>query len=163
MEPWERPVLKYTIRGRPDLIRIDEMNVNVERFAPHLVKYALEIKPSSEMKAGAALTRSIKEGILNLIGLNVDNSSASPPVVVTDLNERNHVLYLEMASTDPLSYKVCNLLYDSFAEAITYVESMSTGCCTRDFGCPCSAISTENMIYGGVVISKRFLENNPLF
>ena len=143
----EKPVRKFTIHGTPDLIIVDEGSKPQYYMSNH-VKYALEIKTVSAMQRAAGVTMCLKEGILNLIGLNVDNSFASPPVIVTDLIKKNYVLYVETKAQNPLEYEVQQILFTNFRDAVSHVENVLLNrerhirdCCTRDFGRPGSAPS----------------------
>ena len=148
LEEHQRPVHKYNVCGRPDIITTFEHAAAPMFYLPHHVRYALEIKKVSSMNTAAGTTAAIKEGILNMVGLNVDNSSGSPPVIVTDLNGKHYVLYIIMASSNPLEYQADIVYFTKFADAVSFVETevcsghaRKRNCCTRDFGRPGSAPS----------------------
>ena len=145
LDPNVIPVLKYNIHGTPDLIAVTE-SANPTYYLSHNALYAFEIKTVSAMSTSDGEAAALREGVLNLIGMNVNNSFASPAIIVSNLNGKNFVLCICMTAENPLAYCIEIKKFSKFSNAVAYVENVVLDsvrgirhCCTRDFGRPGSA------------------------
>jgi hypothetical protein len=94
------------------------------------IQYAIEVKPK-----GFAVRESLKEVYLQLLGLNVDNSHASPHVLLTDLVDTHYILFLEMINDNPLSFRLCIETSSSLELIIRRCSVLARrACVTRRFG-----------------------------
>lgn len=59
--------------------------------------WAIEVMTKDEFESGEAASRALREGMLQLIGMNADNHHASPFVILTGFAEKHFVLSLSGA------------------------------------------------------------------
>jgi hypothetical protein len=88
------PVRKFRIKGRTDLAVFN-------RGSPMTcagLLWAMEVKPSKSFNTNSDVNRALREGAMQLIGMNADNHYTSPSVMVTALTNKHYVLYLERDS-----------------------------------------------------------------
>ncbi len=89
---------------------------------------------------GDALTnKALREGVLQLIGLNVQNVYVSPPVIVTNLNGKHFLLFIskEDKGEHSISFRLNIRRYTSFAQVVFHAQLHSDGpCVTQLFGSP---------------------------
>ena len=86
--------------------------------------FIIEIKPPKKFKSDKDINLGLREGLLQLIGVNASNPYVSPPVVVTDLEKHTFVLYLTLKNENAiLAYDLSIKLMDTFDEAIQFIQS----------------------------------------
>ena len=165
----EAVVARYTIKGRPDVITVQSVS---EAYMRHQVKVAFEIKTVKQMNGDANESECEREAILHLIGLNVNNTGGSPPVILTNLDGKHKVIYVELAASDSLGYVIHIVSFKKFAAAVDHAHGLLNptlgfrDCVTRDFGRGCSPLATarssgsadEGVGIGGGVLLEEFDE-----
>jgi hypothetical protein len=111
-------VFKYILQGRTDLV--------IKKYSNHPLgksnnRYFIEIKRVEDFSE----EDSLRECVLQLIGGNASNSFHSPPVLLTNLNKNNYVLYISLMGdpTQYLSFKLNVLRMPSFGVALAFVEA----------------------------------------
>jgi hypothetical protein len=92
--------LMYRLSGSSDIIVLQDIRPQLSRT---FVEYAIEIKTEREMSTDAGVKKALREGCLQLIGLNAYNTLKSPAVIVTNLVSSNYVMYLTL-DKDPETY-----------------------------------------------------------
>ena len=163
-------IAKFTIAGRPDIISVKKHQEEYRRF--HVVE-AYEIKTVKQMAEPAKERECEREAILQTIGLNIGNVSTSPPVILTNLQQKHKVIFIEPDSTATLlSYVVNVVSFKVLASAILFVRThlldSETGyrtCVTKDFGRHCSPLASardDNSENGDVLGSVQVDEIDPL-
>ena len=165
----EGVVAKFTIAGRPDIISVKKVQEEYRRF--HVVE-AYEIKTVKQMAEKAKECECEREAILQAIGLNVGNVSTSPPVILTNLNQKHKVIFIEPESdTSLLAYVVHVVSFKVLAAAISFVRTQlldsETGyrtCVTKDFGRHCSPLASvcDDNNNGDMLDSVQVDEIDPL-
>jgi hypothetical protein len=115
------PILKYTICGRTDLVRI---RFKDEALGKINNRYFIEIKRAEDF----VQEDSLREAVLQLIGGNVSNSFHSPPVVLTNLAKMHFVLFITRDGdpTVELKFNLSILKMQTFGAAIAFVEEKTT-------------------------------------
>ena len=90
------------------------------------------------------MQQALREAALQLIGLNVDNSSISASVLLTDLTSTHFVLYLEAVDINRQAFKLVVKQYSAFNDAIALVDVLKDRpCITGHFGSPPTPESSE--------------------
>ncbi len=107
---------KLKLRGRTDIIVVD---AEFPFCSKNSVKFAIEVKTVVAMKTDDGLKCCLREAFLQLLGLNCQNHCNSPPVLLTDLRNRNYVLYLEFVE---LKYKLRVQSLTSFSLALSFIS-----------------------------------------
>jgi hypothetical protein len=87
----EEPKLKFNITGTSDIIVLSSKTSNLSRTE---CRYCIEVKRVQDMTGDALTNKALREGVLQLIGLNVQNVYVSPPVIVTNLNGKHFLLFI---------------------------------------------------------------------
>lgn len=105
-----QPIQVIQLYGRCDIVCLHE-NADVESNRAN-VKYAISVKPE-----GFDHSEALREGFLQLMGLNADNALHSPPVLVTDLDSTHYVLYLERHHKNLFKYYLRVAMVPSLALA----------------------------------------------
>jgi len=116
------PVYKFHISGRTDIVVLDS---NI--LCKTMVKFAIEVKTINGMRAVADERQSLREAFLQLIGLNIGNDNKSPAVILTNLNSKHYVLYLEPWG-DPelrLNIRLKILKFSKFEEVLHFANELS--------------------------------------
>jgi hypothetical protein len=111
------PILKCTISGRTDLVRVDDPDCVLGK---HSIKYFIEVKRSTDFKE----EESLREAVLQLLGGNASNSFHSPPVLLTNLADMHYVLFISLVGdpTERLQFKLNILKMQTFGLALAFVE-----------------------------------------
>ena len=79
--------------------------------------WAIEVKPTKKFSSQADIDRALREGVLQLIGMNAgDNHHTSPSVIVTAFMSLRYIFYLERDRVKKTA---------SFAAAIAFVQERS--------------------------------------
>lgn len=116
-----------TIHGRTDILVFHKRNMTRsdgrEALVPNilLVSFAIEIKTAKEMARQS--NHNSYEAVIQLLGLNVSNPYASPPVLLTNLMGTNDVYFIKRTSEDPLRYTIVCQPCSTFANAVTYIRT----------------------------------------
>lgn len=153
----DKVVFRFQLSGRPDIIAFKEMSVPYHRG---IVTFAIEIKRTGDMKSQAKLTSALKEAETHLIGLNVANTFSSPPLLLTNLNMLNYVMWVKQGSSvEKLAYSIVQRKFVNIFHAVSFIKTELLTldgvrpCCTRDFGRspspPCSVDSRSGLIIPG--------------
>jgi hypothetical protein len=103
--------------------------------------FCIEIKRVGDMSSRSGINRCLREGIIQLIGLNVANTNTSPSVLVTNLNGQHYVLYISKnPNPEKLQYTLNLLQCSTFCRSVDYIRDtlMRRQCITHDFGSPLS-------------------------
>ena len=130
------PRYKLNLKGRTDLIVLSDPTSTVSRVN---VRYCIEVKTVKSMTNDGDINRSLREAVLQLIGMNVNNDYASPSVILTNLNGKHFVLYLSMGPDDPHTILKFNLnirKFSSFHQALFFADQVPRNYYSRDFGSP---------------------------
>jgi CRISPR/Cas system-associated exonuclease Cas4 (RecB family) len=85
------PIHKFHIHGKTDIVVLDE-----DILTRGKIKFAIEIKTVVNMHTDAKTNQALREAFLQLVGLNVRNDYKSPAVVLTNMNEKHYILYLDI-------------------------------------------------------------------
>ena len=132
------PRHRFNVQGTSDIFVSLNPAGRIERAN---CAFCIEIKRVGDMSSAGAVNRCLREGILQLIGLNVANTNTSPSVLVTNLNGRHYVLYISK-NPDPgrLQYTLNLLQFSTFGRSVDYIRDklMLRQCVTHDFGSPLS-------------------------
>ena len=122
--------LKYNISGTSDIICLDDAQSNVSRTECLL---CIEVKRVSDMSGNAAVNTALREGVLQLIGLNAGNPYKSPPVIVTNLSAKHYVLYFSKRNESMFDLK--SVRFNSLSQALYHAQHLTTrGGITGQFG-----------------------------
>lgn len=103
----ENTINKFRIYGKPDIVVLDE-----DILTRGCMKFAIEIKTVVDMDTEAKTNEALREAFLQLVGLNVRNVYKSPAVVLTDMNQKHYVLYLDIYG-DPEALRYALKIYQS--------------------------------------------------
>ena len=122
----EEPVLKYTISGRTDLVRVEDPECVLGKQS---IKYFIEVKRSADFKE----EESLREAVLQLLGGNASNSFHSPPVLLTNLVRMHYVLFITLVGdpSERLQFKLNILKMATFGLALAYVEEKTVSMCSH--------------------------------
>eukprot|EP01038_Epipyxis_sp_PR26KG_P017428 gene17428-24097_t len=121
---YTEPVLKYRLLGKSDIAVLKAGSLETACWN---LDFIIEIKPPKLFKTAEEINLGLREGLLQLIGTNSSNIFSSPPVIVTDLEKQNFVLYLTMENKSIPHYCLNIMSVDSFDEVIHYVQSTISG------------------------------------
>ena len=120
---------KYNISGTSDIACLLKSNSNLSRSE---CRFCIEIKRVSDMAADSATNKALREGMLQLLGLNVGNSYTSPSVIVTNLNRKHFLLFI-CQDKDQFFLKI--LRFINFGQAVSFAQNLvSRGGITKKFG-----------------------------
>lgn len=112
-------VHKLRIHGRTDLVMFHENSPPLvgNRILRHQVDVCIEIKRPQDMSKSS--TGCEMEAMMQLIGMNIGNSSCSPVVVLSDLKKHHCVYQLNLKSADEKDvYYITKQLCADFGSAI---------------------------------------------
>jgi hypothetical protein len=98
LKPGDEPRFRYCIKGRTDIAVFRTGGV----MTCGDLLWGMEIKPASEFVAPGHMNCALREGIIQLIGMNADNQYSTPSVIVTALTNLHFVLYLELGENSEL-------------------------------------------------------------
>jgi hypothetical protein len=129
----KEPKIKITIEGRTDLVILKGGESNLSRMD---TLYCIEVKTVKGMKN---VDKCLREAALQLLGVNVDNHCASPPILLTNLNKMHYVLFITLDPNSECLRFLMNInKYTSFANALYHMETTicRQGCVTTYFGSP---------------------------
>ena len=89
--------------------------------------WTIEVKPKKKFTSQADIDRALREGVLQLIGMNADNNYTSPSVIVTAFMSLRYILYLERDRLPELKFRYHLRMKKtaSFAAAIAFVQERS--------------------------------------
>lgn len=88
------PRFIFRLHGRSDFaVLLDDVAADFPIGRTH-IKYCVEIKTVNSMSTDSGTNSSLREAVLQLVGLNVYNDRTSPSVVVTNLNKKHYVLFI---------------------------------------------------------------------
>ena len=129
-------VAKVRLHGRTDLVALCDENPEGSHIFRHMVTFGMEVKRTKDMS-----TKEFNcnlEGMMQVIGLCVDNSRCAPPVILTDLCKKHCVLYLVRARTEPLEFSIQKQICSSVLCAAEFALKLATADerrgIARDFG-----------------------------
>jgi hypothetical protein len=137
-ETGAEPKLKFSVAGRSDIAVLSYNNSLLSRTE---CRYCVEIKRVIDMEGVAATNKALREGVLQLIGLNVQNHLTSPSVLVTNLNKKHFVLFISRECHEDDSSRLLFSLkihsFSSFPQALFHANQYADrDCCTHLFGSP---------------------------
>jgi hypothetical protein len=115
-----RPRCRYRLRGRTDIIVLDPDNANVSRSS---TVFGVEIK-SAGMNDEKGINQALREGFLQLVGLNAANEYRSPPVILSNLVREHYVLYFvreQNSSSGNTYYQLKIVKAKTFGGAVRFV------------------------------------------
>jgi hypothetical protein len=127
------PKLKYNISGTSDIICLDDAQSNISRGECLL---CIEVKRVKDMEGDVAVNKALREGVLQLIGLNAGNPYKSPPVIVTNLSGKHYVLFISKRNDeDKVKFDLNVQRFTSWSQALFRAQHLTTrGCLTQLFG-----------------------------
>eukprot|EP00657_Telonema_sp_P-1_P001903 TRINITY_DN1465_c0_g1_i5.p1 TRINITY_DN1465_c0_g1~~TRINITY_DN1465_c0_g1_i5.p1 ORF type:complete len:379 (+),score=54.45 TRINITY_DN1465_c0_g1_i5:45-1181(+) len=116
-------VHKCNLHGRTDIVLLHEHEAPLQSEDDHLHRYqvdvAIEIKVPGVLKSGAGAHN---EAMMQLVGMNVDNSDCTPAVVLSDLKTLHFVFQLELVQRGNRDvYVITKQPCEDFASAIRLV------------------------------------------
>jgi hypothetical protein len=128
----QEPKYKIEIVGRTDLIVLKNSQSLLTRTN---MLYGIEVKTATGMKH---LEKSLREAVLQLLGVNVDNQYSSPPILLTNLDKVHYVVFISARSCEELHFDLNIRKYDSIAKALWDFEKNICNriCVTHYFGSP---------------------------
>ena len=132
------PRHRFNVLGTSDIFVSLDPAGRIERAN---CAFCIEIKRVGDMSSTSAVNRCLREGVLQLIGLNVANTNASPSVLVTNLNRQHYVLYISKnPNPGRLQYTLNLLQCSTFGRSVDYIKDtlLRRQCVTHDFGSPLS-------------------------
>jgi hypothetical protein len=136
------PQFRYRIRGRTDLGVFKDGGV----LTCGELLIAFEVKQKSKFRGDADINRALREGVLQLIGINADNCYSSPLVIVSALvGVKHYLLYLELGDKPEvdLKYHLRVKLSASLGQLIHFAKELcGRDCITRRFSSPPTPQST---------------------
>eukprot|EP00298_Acanthocystis_sp_HF-20_P016407 c21472_g5_i2.p1 GENE.c21472_g5_i2~~c21472_g5_i2.p1 ORF type:complete len:146 (-),score=2.68 c21472_g5_i2:187-624(-) len=111
------------ICGRTDIVVADSIDFQIHSS---FVKYAIEIKRSNDLTTDK-MNGPMREAQTQLIGLNINNYSRSPCVILTNL-ENIHLLFqlIRKEQEEIYSYEIVVYKCDSFPIAVEQAEIISS-------------------------------------
>ncbi len=129
----KEPRLKFTVTGRSDIAVLRSERSILSRTD---CIYCIEVKRVADMKGEAKINMALREGVLQLIGLNAANSYASPSVIVTNLNQLHYLIFIcRNDEAEMLSFSLSIHKFDSIFQAVYHARLLSRrGCVTHLFG-----------------------------
>lgn len=134
------PRHRFNVLGTSDIFVSLDTAGRIERAN---CAFCIEIKRVGDMSSTSEVNKCLREGVLQLIGLNVGNTRTSPSVLVTNLNGRHYVLFISL-SPDPgrLQYTLNVQQFSTFSRSVEYIRDnlVCRQCVTHDFG---SSLSPE--------------------
>jgi hypothetical protein len=101
------PIFKFRIRGKTDIVVLDR-----DVLSRGDMKFAIEIKTVVNMDTDAKTNQALREAFLQLVGLNVRNDYKSPAVVLTNMNQKHYILYLDIYG-DPDAFRFALKIHKS--------------------------------------------------
>ena len=113
----------FNLSGRSDLVVL-KADSPMTRTT---VSYCIEVKTVDGM---ANENECLREAFLQLVGLNAYNPYTSPAVILTNLNRKHYILYLDIESRthgDVLQYQLIIHSMQSFADALWFAETQLSG------------------------------------
>lgn len=123
----EEPKHVFNLCGRSDVIALLPGRLIVSRMN---TRYVIEVKVK-----GFKLNEALKESYLQLVGLSIDNNNTSPPVILTDLNEKHYVLCLEVEDSLSLKFRLSIKQFPSLLLCIQRCRALANlPCITTRFG-----------------------------
>lgn len=118
----------YTLKGNCDIIFL-EKSFNPTKYVPSPISIILALNIQLNINEC-----SLRQSILTLIGLNVSNSSKSPPVILTNLNNYYILLYIICINEETSNYDIILEQYKTFDEVINKgIEIGNRECVTFNF------------------------------
>ena len=116
------PSYLLVLCGRSDVV---VWNAEYERPCRTTTRYCIEVKTKSALSTVAGVNGCLREAFLQLIGLNACNPYKSPAVILTDLVDSHHVLYLTRQSNTrsvPCQYNLSIHKFSKFSHALWFAE-----------------------------------------
>lgn len=131
----EEPRLKFNIAGTSDITVLRSKRSNLSRTE---CRYCIEVKRVQDMNGDSLTNKALREGVLQLIGLNVQNVYVSPTVIVTNLSGKHFLLSISKDEEEcPISFRLNIRSYSSFAQVVFHAQLHSDApCVTQLFGSP---------------------------
>jgi len=131
----QQPHFKFRVKGRTDLgvFRVGRAITCNELL------WAVEVKPKTKFGNNSEINRALREGVLQLIGMNADNHYSSPAVIVTGLAKQHYVLYLELCEAPEvdLQFHLRIKQTKSLSLAVAFAQDLTKrGCITSRFASP---------------------------
>ena len=133
----------FNLVGNTDLVRLKN-DANKQFISRSEVLYAFEVKTVSAMESVSDLNCCLREALLQLVGLNAYNADTSPAVILTNLNKKHYVLYIDWPQEQPdvgedVKYTLQIRQSQTLNCAILFAETLATRKCgTREFILDCS-------------------------
>jgi hypothetical protein len=129
----EKVVDVFKINGNTDLVRLrDSVSAGDALYISRSqVQYAIEIKTVEMMATRAYLNCSLREAMLQLVGLNAENSFTSPAVLLTNYSGKHYVLYIDWPKTAPedsdadVRFSLEIRHFKNLNEAIDFAENLT--------------------------------------
>lgn len=143
----EEPRLKFNVAGTSDITVLRSKRSNLSRTE---CRYCIEVKRVQDMKGDALTNKALREGVLQLIGLNVQNVYVSPAVIVTNLNGKHFLLSISKGEEEcHISFRLNIRRYSSFAQVVFHAQLLSDSpCVTQLFGSPPTPEPSASGDYG---------------
>ena len=120
----QAPVFIQTIKGRSDIIILSDKFLDQRIYHKAHVRVAVEVKTIKGLKN---VDGALREAAIQLVGLNVNNTEATPVVLLTNFTKKHFVLYLTLSSypEENLSYNLHIVQFKTFESSLEFAEIQS--------------------------------------
>jgi hypothetical protein len=128
----------FNLIGNTDLVRLKK-HADRQFISRRDVMYAIEVKTVLAMDTESKVNCCLREALLQLIGLNANNVDTSPSVILTNLNGKHFVLYIDWPTIQQVDdaevqYELKIHSFSKVFTAIMFAEKLATRSCgTAEF------------------------------
>lgn len=116
-------------RGRSDIAVLsrDFIGEGQPKIQKRMVKFVIEIKTPQTMGTSKSARPCWREAAIQLVGLNVENSWRSPPVVMSNLKNVHYVVYLARVdeTQEAFGFQIITQSCGTFPAAITFANKVA--------------------------------------
>lgn len=149
-KPYSLPArLRFLLKGRTDIVCM-QAGFGIDNLCRERVQLAFEIKTVKDMsdsiEVGGGLEKCLREAFLQLVGLNAYSPYLSPAVILTNVNRRHFLMYLEKVSDNPLRFKLIIKKSDSLNGLMKFFMDnlQNRESCTYDLGRAVTPVSSTH-------------------
>jgi hypothetical protein len=109
-----QPQLILYVKGTSDILVVSPEATDIYRLKRSQYEFCIEVKTSAAMDKN--INECLREALIQLVGLNVNNAYRSPSVLLTNLTRRHFVLHLDADGEGNVHFKA--LKFSSFHQAL---------------------------------------------
>mmetsp|Transcript_19481 Transcript_19481/g.26759 ORF Transcript_19481/g.26759 Transcript_19481/m.26759 type:complete len:298 (+) Transcript_19481:246-1139(+) len=126
--------IRFLIKGNTDLAVFNEGGV----LSCTDLLWAMVVKREISFFTKADINQALREGVLQLIGMNADNQYSSPSVIVTSFMHQHYILYLDRERVQQLNFRYHLRVRKtvSLVAAIAFVQERSKLSISGHFASP---------------------------